>query len=167
VKGETHVLRLAGVLAYMAWAIALGMPSANGLDGITDRLEPKTIDAAFMRDAIRLWREFFWPHARACLRQIGLTDRHRNARRVLRWLKANPNVAEIGVKDARRDALAHALDAKQTEQLLDGVLVVAGWLWRKPVEKTGGRPIHRWTVNPILYSDAESAGSAESPQAGG
>lgn len=45
-------------LAFMAWAIALGTPSANGLDGITGSLEPKTIDKKFMTDAIRLWRVF-------------------------------------------------------------------------------------------------------------
>ena len=58
VKGETVVLRLAGTLAYMAWAISLGAPPTNGLDGITGALEPKTIDEQFMTAAIRLWREF-------------------------------------------------------------------------------------------------------------
>ena len=75
-KGEMHVLRLAGVLAYLAWAIALDAGSANGLDGITAALEPETIAKQFMTDAIRLWRQFLWPHARAAMRQIGLTDRH-------------------------------------------------------------------------------------------
>lgn len=158
-KGESVVLRLASVLGYMAWAIALGTQSENGVDGITAALEPKTIDEKFMRDAIRLWRDFR-PHARAALRQIGLSDRHKNARRVLRWLKANP-AQEISVKDIRRDALAQSLDAQQTQALLDG-LVTAGWLARKPAEQTGGRPAHRWSVNPILYSGAESAESAES-----
>ena len=119
VKGETMVLRLAGVLAYMAWAIALGTPSTNGLDGITGALEPKVIDKRFVADAIRLWREFCWPHARAAMRQIGLSDRHKNARRVLRWIKVNAGVGEISVKHIRRDALAQSLDAEQTEALLN------------------------------------------------
>jgi len=161
VKGETTVLRLAGTLAYMAWAIGLGESSSNGLDGITGSLEPKTIDEQFVVSAIRLWREFFWPLARAALRQIGLSDRHKNARRVLRWLKASHSL-EISVKDIRRDALAQSLDAKETEKLLDG-LASAGWLRRKPAEQTGGRPIRRWCVNPVLTSDAGTAGSAESP----
>jgi hypothetical protein len=161
VKGETHVLRLAGVLAYMAWAIALG--TGSGLDAITASLEPKTIEKKFVTDAIRLWRDFFWPHARAAMRQIGLTDRHRNARRVLRWLRENPEVNEVSVKDIRRDALSQSLDAKDTEALLNS-LVAAGWLKPKPTEQTGGRPIRRWQVNKILYAGAESAGSAESPK---
>jgi Protein of unknown function (DUF3987) len=161
-KGETHVLRLAGVLAYMAWAIALGTGPASGLDGITGSLEPQTIDKKSMADAIRLWREFFWPHARAALRQIGLSDRHKHARRALKWLRTHPEIEAVSVKDVRRDALAQSLDAKDTEALLHS-LVAAGWLKPKPVEQTGGRPIHRWAPNPILYGSAESAVSAESP----
>jgi hypothetical protein len=135
--------------------------SANGLDAITSALEPKTIDRKFMADAIRLWHELLWPHARAAMRQIGLTDRHKNARRVLRWLKTHPEMSDVSVKDIRREALAQSLDAKDTEAVLNG-LVAAGWLKAKRTEKTGGRPIRRWFVNPLLYGGAETAASAES-----
>jgi hypothetical protein len=63
-KGETVVLRLAGTLAYLAWAIALGTCSTNSIESITGSLEPKCIDKKFMSNAIRLWREFFWSQAR-------------------------------------------------------------------------------------------------------
>jgi hypothetical protein len=147
-KMTAHVLRLAGALAHLEWAIDI------------DAAKPEQITHDCMTSAIKLVRDYFWPHARACLRQIGLTERHANARRVLRWLKANASVGEISVKDIRRDALAQTLDAKQTEELLDG-LARAGWLKRKPAEPTGGRAIHRWSVNPFLYSEVESAQSAE------
>ncbi len=151
VKGETTVLRLAGTLAYLTWSISLGSSTSNGVDAITGSLEPRNIDEQSMAAAIRLWREYFWPHARAALRQIGLSDRHKNARRVLRWLKANQST-EISVKDIRRDALAQCLDAKDTEALLD-TLSKAGWMKRKPLEPTTGtgRPAHRWIVNPTLF----------------
>ena len=136
VKGETVVLRLAGTLAYMAWAISLGAPPTNGLDGITGALEPKTIDEQFMTAAIRLWRDFFWPHARAALRQIGSSDRHREARRALRWIKAHGK-HEVSREDIRREALGQKLDAEQTQGLLDG-LEKAGWA-KKDTTKTGGR----------------------------
>ena len=160
VKGETTVLRLAGTLAYMAWAIALGAPSTNGLDGITGSLEPKTIDKQFVIAAIRLWRDFFWPHARAALRQIGLSDRHRNARRVLRWIKANGK-NEVSREEIRREALGQRLDAEQTQDLLDG-LEKAGWV-KKEATRTAGRPKLRWLINPKLYLEqpAESAETAE------
>jgi Protein of unknown function (DUF3987) len=160
VKGETAVLRLAGTLAYMAWAIALGAPSTNGLDVITGSLEPKTIDRQFVIAAIKLWREFFWPHARAALRQIGWSDRHRNARRVLRWIKANGK-DEVSREEIRRGALGQKLDAEQTQDLLDG-LEKAGWA-KKVAIRTPGRSRHRWKANPILFLEqpAESAESAE------
>jgi hypothetical protein len=160
-KGETVVLRLAGTLAYMAWAIALGAPSANGLDAITGCLEPKTIDERSMKAAIRLWRDFFWPHARAALRQIGLSDRHREERRAMRWIKAQRK-KEVSREEIRREALAQKLDAEQTQGLLDG-LEKAGWV-KKDTTKTGGRSKHRWTINPRLFLDqpAETAESAES-----
>ncbi len=161
VKGETVVLRLAGTLAYLAWAISLGAPPTNGLDGISGALEPKTIDEQFMTAAIRLWHDFFWPHARAALRQIGSSDRHREARRALRWIKVHGK-REVSREDIRREALGQKLDAEQTQGLLDG-LEKAGWA-KKDTAKTGGRSKHRWTINPRLFLDqpAETAESAES-----
>jgi hypothetical protein len=94
------VLRLTGTLAYMAWAMALAAPSSSGIDGLTDSLEPKTIDTTFMTAAIHLWREYFWPHARAALRQIGLNDRHKDERRVLRWVKEQGRPTFHGKKSA-------------------------------------------------------------------
>ncbi len=160
-KGESTVLRLAGTLAYMAWAIALGAPSSSGIDGITSSLEPKTIDEQFLTAAIRLWHEFFWPHARAALRQIGLNDRHKNARRVLQWVKVNGKSEEVSREEIRREALGQKPDADETQRLLD-VLAKAGWV-KKTTTKTAGRAIHRWHFHPRLFVDhpAESAGSAE------
>ena len=160
VKGEIMVLRLAGTMAYMAWAISLLAPSANGVSGIATSLEPKTIEKQFMADAIRLWREFFWPHARAALRQIGLSDAHKNARGVLRWIKANGK-HEVSREEIRRDALGQRLDAEKTQGLIDE-LEKAGWL-KKLTTNTGGRPLHRWRVNPSLFPDrpAETAATAQ------
>ena len=123
VKGEAMVLRLAGTLAYMAWVITLGTSSTNGIDGITGSLEPKSIDEQFMTAAIRLWREFFWPHARAVLRQIGLSDRHRNVRRVLRWIKAHGK-DEISREEIRREALGQNSTPNRRKS--------CSTAWRKP-----------------------------------
>jgi hypothetical protein len=151
-KGATHVLRLAGTLSYLDWAM-----------GNSD--EPKVIGDPFMKAAVRLWRDYFWPHARAALRQVGISD-DANARRVLRWAEANGKDT-LSVLDVRRDALAQQLNAEQTEALL-GKLERAGWL-KKVTEKTPGRARHRWMVNSLLFArggdagSAGSAGSAESP----
>jgi Protein of unknown function (DUF3987) len=162
VKSESQVLRLAGTLAYLAWGFSLGQPSSNGIQGICMNLEPDTIEEVFMINAIRLVREYLWPHARAAMRQIGLTDRHADARRALRWIRAHKRT-EVSLKDIRREALNQILDAEQTQELL-AALVQAGWL-RETTTPTAGRALRRWEVNPKLFADggAGSAGSAESP----
>ncbi len=167
-KSETQVLRLAGTLAYLAWAD--GPVSTSGLEGITASLEPTEIAERFMVDAVSLMQKYFWPHARAALRQIGLTDRHRNIRRALRWIRANDR-EEISVRDIRRDALAGSVDVEQTRDML-ARMVTTGWLRTKGPEQTGGRPRERWKVNPALLDpirlekllEPEVAGTAETAE---
>jgi hypothetical protein len=147
-KGGTHVLRMCGTLAYLDWAMLGGA-------------EPQSIGERYVEAAIHLWREYFWPHSRTALRQIGLSEKHTNGRRALRWLAAN-RLEAVSLMDIRRDALGQRLDAEHTRSLLDG-LVRAGWL-QLVTTKTGGRAVCRWHVNPQLFSGdahAESAGSAE------
>ena len=127
-KSETHVLRLACTLTFLAWADA--SPGA-GLESISAALEPNEVAARFMIDATRLVQDYFWPHARAALRQIGLTDRHHHIRRVLRWARANGGL-ELSLKDVRREALNGCVDAEQARDLVDR-LVVAGWLRAEPM----------------------------------
>jgi len=65
--------------------------------------EPKRVDEIFMSAACCLVCDYLWPHSRAALRQIGLSERrHANLRRVLRWIKATGKT-EISIKDIRRD----------------------------------------------------------------
>ena len=81
-KSDKHVLRLAGTLALMEWAMyAPPNLQPDAADRFQETLkkasEPTEIDARFVTSAARLWREYFWPHARAALRQVGLSDRHK------------------------------------------------------------------------------------------
>ena len=147
-KSPAHVLRLAGTLSYLTWAWVGGA-------------EPERIEVEFVEAAGRLVRDYFWPHSRAALRQIGLNERHANARRALRWIRARGK-KEVSLKDIRREALNQSLDADQTRGLLDS-LAKAGWL-RETSTQTTGRTKHRWETNPKLFtfSNAESAESAES-----
>src|SRR5262249_26628869 len=148
-KGPAHVLRLTGTLVYLDWSMSSGK-------------EPEEIEAKFVNAAVQLVREYFWPHSRAALRQTGLSDRHANARRVLRWVRANRKT-EVSREDIRRDALGQKLDADQTQQLMKS-LERAGWV--RAVQTfsgpKGGRRALRWTVNPILLSDG--AGIAQTAQ---
>jgi hypothetical protein len=149
-KVPAHVLRLSGTLCFLDWAIKD--------DGTP---EPERIDEIFMLAACRLVCEYFWPHSRAALRQIGLSERHANSRRVLRWTKAIGKT-ELSIKDIRRDALAGSLDADQTQSLVEA-LTTSGWLRPvavKPSGPKGGKPVRRWQVNPLLWT-AETAETAE------
>jgi hypothetical protein len=145
-----HVLRLSGVLAYLPYLMDGGQ-------------EPTAINKDSMLSAIELIRDYFWPHARACLRQIGLSERHANERRVLRWLTANRK-GEVSREEVRREALVQRLDADQTTELLTG-LCNSGWMREKigPSGPQGGKPSRRWVVNPKLFTipTAETAETAE------
>jgi hypothetical protein len=112
-KMPAHALRLAGTISFLNWAF-VGGP------------EPTEIDDRSIEAAIRLVRDYFWPHARAALRQIGLTDRHIDARRTLKWIRSSDKI-EITREDIRRHALNQKLDADATDELL-ATLERAGWL---------------------------------------
>jgi hypothetical protein len=139
-KVPSHVMRLTGMLAYLAWATSGGDDEPVGV-------EPKEIAATFVEAAVTLVCDYFWPHSRAALRQVGLSDHHSKARRVLRWIK-NQSKTEVLLLDIRADALARSLDADETLTLLEG-LERAGWLRRHVDTRTGpGVRKARWEVNP-------------------
>jgi hypothetical protein len=150
VKTPAHVLRLTGTLAYLDWAretIGKATPA------------PNMIETHFVAAAVRLTTEYFWPHARAALRQLGLTERHTKERKVLRWLRAERR-DQVSVEDVRRDALQQSLNAEATAKLVE-TLVQAGWFRKAPIERRGpGRHAHRWLVNPLLWAATDNSGAA-------
>jgi len=155
VKTPAHVLRLTGTLAYLDWA----MKSVG-----TAMSAPETIEVSFMTAAVRLVTEYFWPHAQAALRQIGLTERHAKERKVLRWLRAERGTSgETSVEDIRVSALGRTVNAEEARELIDR-LVKAHWLGQVPSANTGGRPLLRWQINPLLWSLPETP---ESPSSNG
>jgi hypothetical protein len=149
-KIQANVLRLAGTLCFLDWAIKDdGSP------------EPERVDEVFVSAAARLTCEYFWPHSRAALRQIGLSERHTSLRRALRWIRATGRT-EVSIRDIRRDAMGGSLDADATLDLIDR-LVRSGLLSPQPVNPSGpkgGKPARRWQVNPLLWA-AETAQTAE------
>jgi hypothetical protein len=136
-KGTGHVLRLSGTLCFLEWAWSGGA-------------EPVTIEAQHVERAVLLWKLYLWPHGRAALRLVGLSDKHGHARAVLRWLHAG-NKTTVSREEVRREALSRRLDAGEVQTLLD-MLVRAGWLREVTVKASGpGRPPRRWGVNPRLF----------------
>ena len=139
-EGPSQVLRLAGTLCYLDWAMEGGP-------------EPQAVDARFIEAAVRLWRDYLWPHSCAAVSQIGLTDHHADARQVLRWLKAG-NRRQVSREEVRREALTRRLDADQVQTIDRLELVRAGLGCREVTAKaeSPGRPARRWEVNPQLSS---------------
>jgi len=135
-KGSAHVLRLASTLAFLEWAWSGGP-------------EPQVIERRHIEAAVTLFRDYYWPHARAALRQMGITDKHADARRVSRWIKAN-HKTEVSREELRVEALSKRHDAEQVQTIIDS-LVRAGWFRERSVP-TAGRYARRWDVNPKLHS---------------
>ena len=143
-KGETVVLRLAGTLAYLAWSIALGTPSANGLDGITGSLEPKTIDKKFMSDAIRLWRDFFWPHARAATAANWLKRSAQECPAGSAMAQGKRRPKKLASSISAATLLAQSLDARANRGIARWTCD-AGWL-RRQTSRADRRPPSRSVV---------------------
>nr|WP_246558239.1 DUF3987 domain-containing protein [Bradyrhizobium liaoningense] len=136
-KGTGHVLRLAGVLCFLEWAWTGGP-------------EPQAIEARHVESAVLLWRSYLWPHGRAALRLVGVSEKHNHARAVLRWLRANAKTT-TSREEVRREALSRRLDAAETQALLD-MLERTGWLREVTTKASGpGRPARRWEINSKLF----------------
>jgi len=136
-KVPAQTLRLAGTLALLNWALD------------KNKALPKQILAQYIKVAHRLIIDYFWPHARGCLRQIGLSERDANARQVLRYIKST-SLNEFNRERIRRDALSQRLNANDTGALLNQ-LCDAGWLRRRPKSGAKGRPPILYEVNPKLF----------------
>jgi len=150
-KGRGMVARLAAALSMLDW----------GARASSTALPPKAVTGEVMGSACRLW-DYFRSHARAVLARASPTDAERLMRRVLAWIRIR-GVTEISREDVRRDALGQALNAAQSQQVIDS-LERAGFLRQVAHASDGpGRPPLRWQVNPVVIGGggAEIAGIAE------
>ena len=132
-KGPSQVLRLSATLALMDWAWCGGPP-------------PSVVEAASLESAVQLWRGYFWPHAVAAVRQVGVSDRHADARKVLRWLKGNRKT-EVAREEVRVEALANGSTPRGCRRHR---FTGAGWMAAGADGSTAGRYARRWDVNPHL-----------------
>jgi hypothetical protein len=97
-KGPGTVARLAAALELLAWS------------GDTASRPPGPIGCAQVEAAVALWTGYFRAHAGVMFRRGGPTDLERQARRVVRWLKAGGRT-EVSREDVRRTALAQSVSA--------------------------------------------------------
>jgi len=151
-KGAAAVLRVAGVLSFLAWS---SMPA--------DAPEPAHVSADVIRTATRLWQDYLWPHARAVFGTSRGEALQRHVATVRRWLVAE-QPAEVSREEIRREVLSQAVDAAGADAII-ATLVAGGWL--QPVDRVAarpGRPARRWRV---MIPPQRSWGGAPKGRRGG
>jgi hypothetical protein len=141
-KGKAFVARLAGVLELLAFA---GGPHSR----------PGAIGREQVEAAAALWRDYFWPHARAVFDSADLSDHKRRVRRVARWLRAT-RPKGVSREEVRRRALGQAATADETQHVLER-LDYLGYVQPDPAYGGRGRPANRWLVNPTLAEPVEQS----------
>ena len=98
------IVRLAGVLELL-----------GSIDGKVVR--PGAIGKEQVEAAATLWRDYFWPHAKAVFDSAELSDHSKRVRRVARWLlEKRPET--VSREDIRRRALSMSATADETESVL-------------------------------------------------
>jgi hypothetical protein len=80
--------------------------------------------------------------------QAGNTDRDREARRVIRWLRAT-GAREVGREQIRIEALSYSVDAEGADRVI-ARLEAGGILRLASAARVRHRPARRWQVNPAL-----------------
>jgi len=123
----------------VTYTIAGGLYSAIW----TDFVQVYAALIGFVAAAVSLWRDYFWPHAKAVFDSAELSDYSKRVRRVARWLLEN-RPAEVSREEVRRRALGqqrrlcprrrralprHALRAARAD-LRAGRAVAGGAHWR-------------------------------------
>lgn len=129
------IVRLAGVLELL-----------GSIDGKVVR--PGAIGKEQVEAAAALWRDYYWPHAKAVFDSAELSDHKKRVRRVARWLLATLPRA-VSREEVRRRALCQAATADETEHVLQRLAYLGFVTLDLSREKTG-RPSTHWLVNPAL-----------------
>jgi len=134
-KGRSLIVRLAGVVELL-----------GSIDGKVVR--PGAIGAEQVEAAASLWRDYFWPHAKAVFDSAELSDHSKRVRRVARWLLATRPKA-VSREEIRRRVLCQAATADETEHVLQR-LASLGFVALDLSREKIGRPSTHWLVNPAL-----------------
>jgi hypothetical protein len=161
-KGRGTVARLAAVLALLDWTA--NRPS--------NAPPPTIITAQHLHAAWDLWQRYYRPHAQAVFDRAGPSERDRQVRQVIGWLRAR-GATKISREDVRREALSQRVKAAGADEVI-AALEQAGVLREVDDEEEypgPGRPARRWQVNPALLAKpvaqiAEKKTSPESKEEG-
>ena len=135
-KSRSLIVRLAGVLELL-----------GSIDGKAVR--PGAIGAEQVEAAAQLWRDYFWPHAKAVFDSAALSDYSKRVRRVARWLM-DKRPTTVSRDDIRRRALSLSATAEETESVLQRLDYLGYVRPDLAYRDKPGRPTTHWQVNPVL-----------------
>ncbi len=135
-KSRSFIVRLAGLLELLGFT---GGP----------RSRPGAIGREQVEAAAALWRNYFWPHARAVFDSAELSDHKQRVRRVARWLR-DTRLTTVSRQEIRRRALSQAATADETEHVLQRLHYLGYVQPDLAYRDKCGRPSTHWLVNPAL-----------------
>ncbi|MBM3649681.1 MAG: DUF3987 domain-containing protein [Alphaproteobacteria bacterium] len=135
-RSRSLIVRLAGILELMA-----------SVDG--DAARPVAVGAEPVAAAAALWRDYFWPHAKAVFDSAELSDFSKRVRRVARWL-LDKRPASVSREEVRRRALSMSATADETEMVLQRLAYLGFVKVDLGDRNRPGRPSSHWRVNPAL-----------------
>ena len=142
-KSRSLIVRLAGVLELL-----------GSIDGKVVR--PGAIGAEQVEAAAALWRDYYWPHAKAVFDSAELSDHAKRVRRVARWL-LDKRPATVSRDDIRRRALSLSATADETESVLQRLHYLGYVQPDLAYRDRPGRPTTHWQVNPALAESEKPA----------
>lgn len=135
-------VRLATILAHLAWAVDLETAAP-----------PEAIDKLDLLRAIAFLADYAVPMAKRAFGEASLPVAERDGRRLARWLlRCRPCPATLNVRELRRMANGPGIvDAARLTAALDE-LAALGWVRATPGRdgERAGRTRNDWTVNPTL-----------------
>src|SRR5215207_8614154 len=135
-KSRSLIVRLAGVVELLG--------SIGG-----KAVRPGAIGAEQVEAAAALWRDYFWPHAKAVFDSAELSDHSKRVRRVARWL-LDKRPATVSRDDIRRRALSLSATGDETESVLQRLHYLGFVQPDLAYRDKPGRPSSHWQVNPAL-----------------
>jgi hypothetical protein len=137
-KGRGTITRLAGILTLLEWATS------------SDATPPTVVSRTALDGAIKLWEQYFLPHAAAVFRVGGRGRQELRLRKVALYLRNN-RLYRFRRETIRVHALGRTLDAPDIDPILRD-LEGRGLIRPVPRATSGpGRPPLEWEANPQLF----------------
>ena len=138
-KLRGYVVRIAGVLAFLDWAVG------------SDWDEPTSIDKQTMERAIRLVDGYYLPMARRCFGDMSLPQEQRDTALILKWL-AKQRATIFDATLLPRAKNTPLKDRKRRDNAIDSMLEAGIIQERGTTTPKGGRPALLYDIHPDLVA---------------